>query len=42
MIALIRTAKASITRVRRSVQMITMLKPRLFQELVRSTTVGCG
>ena len=36
--AFARAMKASITRARRSVQMASFLKPRLCQELVRSTT----
>src|SRR3954452_23461442 len=38
MTALAKAMKASITRVRRSVQMASFLKPRLCQELVRSMT----
>jgi hypothetical protein len=38
MTALASAMSASMTRVRRSVQMWSFLKPRLCQELVRSTT----
>ncbi len=38
MFALARAMKASTTRTRRSVQMASLLKPRLCQEWVRSTT----
>lgn len=36
--ALARAIKTSITRVRRSIQISSLRKPRLCQELVRSTT----